>query len=81
LYVPISMEHYKLGKPLIKYICNVHSGTLLEGGRFAFLLTREIEDLRTLIDRLMMTSASFNHGPYSKNWLLQKMVSSSCMLL
>jgi serine/threonine protein kinase len=62
------LECAKLGNPLLmRYICQVLFGTLLKDGRFAFLMARETEDLRTRIDRLMMMRGGKNCGPFSKD--------------
>ncbi|KAG0625372.1 hypothetical protein M758_2G049600 [Ceratodon purpureus] len=52
--------------PMLRYTSEVHFGTLLKDGRFAFVLRRETEDLRTRIDYLMKKRASHSHGPFSK---------------
>jgi serine/threonine protein kinase len=58
------VELAKLGE-LVKHSCHIHCATLLEDGRFAFLMRREQEDLRTLIDRKMLESDP-NCGPFDK---------------
>ncbi|KAG0615550.1 hypothetical protein M758_5G050000 [Ceratodon purpureus] len=46
---------------------NIICGTLLEDGRFAYLMERESIDLRSLIDqRAMMTSEDQFRGPFAK---------------
>ncbi|KAG0598886.1 hypothetical protein M758_12G109000 [Ceratodon purpureus] len=59
-------ENTKLGKPLgNRHHSDVYCATLLEDGRFAFLMVKEDEDLRTLIDRKMKES-DHGCGPFSK---------------
>ncbi|KAG0598778.1 hypothetical protein M758_12G099900 [Ceratodon purpureus] len=59
-------ENLKLGKPFgNRHYCEVDCATLLEDGRFAFLMRKEDEDLRTLIDRKIMES-DHGCGPFSK---------------
>jgi hypothetical protein len=59
-------ELTKLGKPLgLQYRCEIICATLLEDGRFAFLMEREQEDLRTLID-CKMSETDPDCGPFDK---------------
>ncbi|KAG0554602.1 hypothetical protein KC19_12G104000 [Ceratodon purpureus] len=61
-----SFENDELGKPqFYRHYSEVYCATLLEDGRFAFLMVKEDEDLRTLIDRKMMES-DHGCGPFSK---------------
>jgi serine/threonine protein kinase len=67
--------------PPTLHFCDVLCRTMLKDGRFAFLMGKEQEDLRSLIDRTMlsigknqrslidhiMLSIGKNHGPFSKN--------------
>jgi serine/threonine protein kinase len=39
---------------------------LLEDGRFGFLMVKEDEDLRSVIDRNMKTNVGKSHGPFEK---------------
>ncbi|KAG0554618.1 hypothetical protein KC19_12G105400 [Ceratodon purpureus] len=65
-YTTKDFENTKLGKPpQVRYHSEVHCATLLEDGRFAFLMVKEDEDLRTLIDRKMKES-DHGCGPFSK---------------
>ncbi|KAG0598874.1 hypothetical protein M758_12G107700 [Ceratodon purpureus] len=65
-YTTKDHENFKLGKPLGDRLhSDVSCATLLEDGRFAFLMVKEDEDLRTLIDRKMMES-DHGCGPFSK---------------
>ncbi|KAG0554605.1 hypothetical protein KC19_12G104400 [Ceratodon purpureus] len=65
-YKTKDFENTKLGKPLDdRHFSDVHCATLLEDGRFAFLMVKEDEDLRTLIDRKMKES-DHGCGPFSK---------------
>ncbi|KAG0554773.1 hypothetical protein KC19_12G117600 [Ceratodon purpureus] len=60
------IEHTRLGKPLRdRHYCNVHCATLLEDGRFAFVMVKEEEDLRTVIDRKMLERGR-DCGPFQK---------------
>ncbi|KAG0598899.1 hypothetical protein M758_12G110200 [Ceratodon purpureus] len=59
-------ENTKLGIPQRdRFHSDVYCATLLEDGRFAFLMIKEDEDLRTLIDRKMKES-DHGCGPFSK---------------
>ncbi|KAG0598894.1 hypothetical protein M758_12G109700 [Ceratodon purpureus] len=59
-------EYTKLGIPQgIRHHSDVYCATLLEDGRFAFLMVKEDEDLRTHIDSKMMES-DHGCGPFSK---------------
>ncbi|KAG0587645.1 hypothetical protein KC19_2G180100 [Ceratodon purpureus] len=59
-------ESFELGKPLgYRHHSQVQCATLLEDGRFAFLMVKEDEDLRTLIDRKVKESDR-GCGPFSK---------------
>jgi serine/threonine protein kinase len=49
-----------------RFNCDVQCGTLLETGRFAFLMQKEQFDLRTLIDQAMKLRPNQNCGPFSK---------------
>jgi hypothetical protein len=61
-------EDIKLGLPKVKrYFCQVMYGTLLEDGRFGFLMTKEDEDLRSVIDRKMIKNVGKSHGPFRKD--------------
>lgn len=48
-----------------RFNCDVQCGTLLENGRFAFLMQKEQFDLRTLIDQAMKLRPNQNCGPFS----------------
>lgn len=52
--------------PRARNYSGVSNGTLLEDGRFAFLIEKEDEDLRHQIDRFMLTTRK-NHCPFSKS--------------
>ena len=64
------LEQYKLGKHVgVRRYCEVFRGTLLEDGRIAFLLKKETDDLRTLIDRNMacrIAHGCADCGPFVK---------------
>ncbi|KAG0598757.1 hypothetical protein M758_12G098600 [Ceratodon purpureus] len=61
-----NLKRFKIGKTLEnRHYCDVFCATLLEDGRFAFLMVREDEDLRTLIDCKMSESHCMS-GPFSK---------------
>ncbi|KAG0554771.1 hypothetical protein KC19_12G117400 [Ceratodon purpureus] len=61
-----TVERTKLGKPLgVRHYCQVSCATLLGDGRFAFVMIKEDEDLRTLIDRKMLERGP-NCGPFHK---------------
>ncbi|KAG0554633.1 hypothetical protein KC19_12G106900 [Ceratodon purpureus] len=65
-YTTKHYENHQLGKPLgDRHYSDVQCATLLEDGRFAFLMVKEDEDLRTLIDRKMKES-DHGCGPFSK---------------
>jgi len=49
-----------------RYTSGMHCGTLLPDGRFVFLLVKENEDLRTLIDRCMKARACIDCRPFSR---------------
>ncbi|KAG0587580.1 hypothetical protein KC19_2G174600 [Ceratodon purpureus] len=49
-----------------RFFCSVDCGTLLKGGRFAFLMKKEHLDLRRLIDDKMKLISTTNSGPFSK---------------
>jgi hypothetical protein len=49
-----------------RHVCNILCGTLLKDGRFSFLIQREQEDLRTVIERNMNLKTDLNHGPFPK---------------
>ena len=49
-----------------RYQCEVYCGTLLEDGRFAFLMVKEHFDLRSLIGREMKSKGGEGGGPFSK---------------
>ncbi|KAG0627619.1 hypothetical protein M758_2G215900 [Ceratodon purpureus] len=49
-----------------RFYCEVHCGTLLGDGRFAFLMKKEHLDLRRLIDDKMKLISTNNCGPFSK---------------
>ncbi|KAG0588688.1 hypothetical protein KC19_2G261800 [Ceratodon purpureus] len=53
-------------KTIPRFFCEVFRGTLLEDGRFAFLMKKEHLDLRRLIDDKMKLIAPNNRGPFSK---------------
>ncbi|KAG0554775.1 hypothetical protein KC19_12G117800 [Ceratodon purpureus] len=60
------VERTMLGKPLRgRHYCQVYCATLLEDGRFAFVMVKEDEDLRTLIDRKMLERGR-DCGPFQK---------------
>jgi hypothetical protein len=62
------LERSKLGIPPRKrHFCDVMYGTLLEDGRFGFLMTKEDEDLRSVIDRKMIKNVGKSHGPFRKD--------------
>ncbi|KAG0586370.1 hypothetical protein KC19_2G085400 [Ceratodon purpureus] len=62
------MERSKLGTPAlgVRYFCDVYYGTLLTDGRFAFLMRRERQDLRSMLDDSKTTQSS---GPFWQNLL------------
>jgi hypothetical protein len=49
-----------------RYICDVVCATLLKDGRFAFVLQREDNDLRKLIERDLKASHGEGGGPFPK---------------
>ena len=49
-----------------RYQSSVYGGTLLEDGRFAFLMRKEHFDLRHLIERNMKSKGGKGGGPFSK---------------
>ena len=49
-----------------RYQCSVFGGTLLEDGRFAFLMEKEHFDLRSLIERNMKSKHGECGGPFPK---------------
>ena len=53
-------------KVLPRYQCTVFRGTLLEDGRFAFLMVKEHFDLRSLIERNMKSKGGESGGPFLK---------------
>ena len=53
-------------KVLPRYYCEVYPGTLLEDGRFAFLMVKEHFDLRSLIECNMESKGGEGGGPFSK---------------
>ncbi|KAG0588652.1 hypothetical protein KC19_2G259700 [Ceratodon purpureus] len=53
-------------KQIPRFHCSVHCGTLLEDGRFAFLMKKEHLDLRRLIDDKMKLISPNKCGPFSK---------------
>jgi serine/threonine protein kinase len=62
-----NLECQKLGIPgERRHQCCVAYGTLLEDGRFGFLMVKEDEDLRSVIDRNMITNVGKSHGPFEK---------------
>lgn len=73
----VERRRLNLPPPTLQF-CDVLCGTMLKGGRFAFLMGKEQEDLRSLIDRTMLSIGKNqrslidriigkNHGPFSKN--------------
>ncbi|KAG0586906.1 hypothetical protein KC19_2G126300 [Ceratodon purpureus] len=52
--------------PMARFYCEVNCGTLLDDGRFAFLMKKEHLDLRRLIDDKMKSISTNNCGPFSK---------------
>jgi serine/threonine protein kinase len=50
-----------------RFYCSVYHGTLLEDGRFAFLMGKEHFDLHNLIERSMKSKSSKDCGPFSKD--------------
>jgi hypothetical protein len=62
-----NLESTQLGFPAEdRHYCDVTYGTLLEDGRFGFLMVKEDEDLRSVIDRNMKTNVGKSHGPFEK---------------
>ena len=60
------LERQELGKPLgYRYSCAVLHGTLLRDGRFAFVMVREQQDLRSLIDSHVLEHG-YGHGPFQE---------------
>ena len=58
------LQRRKLGKPPpIQVTCDVQCGILLEDGRFAFLMQKEQEDLRSVIDKKMLSTRE-GQGPF-----------------
>ena len=53
-------------KEFSRYYCAVINGTLLEDGRFAFMMEKEHFDLRSLIEREMKSKGGEGGGPFSK---------------
>ncbi|KAG0588636.1 hypothetical protein KC19_2G257900 [Ceratodon purpureus] len=53
-------------KTIPRFFCEVFRGTMLEDGRFAFLMKKEHLDLRRLIDDKMKLLSINNCGPFSK---------------
>jgi serine/threonine protein kinase len=49
-----------------RFYCSVYHGTLLEDGRFAFLMQKEHFDLRNLIECSMNSKRGKDCGPFSK---------------
>ncbi|KAG0588634.1 hypothetical protein KC19_2G257800 [Ceratodon purpureus] len=49
-----------------RFFCVIDCGTLLQDGRFAFLMVKEHLDLRRLIDNKMRLKGANNCGPFSK---------------
>jgi serine/threonine protein kinase len=61
------LELTKLGKPVgPRYDCEIICVTLLEDGRFAFLMRREHEDLRSFIDRKLFEGSGCGCGPFPR---------------
>jgi len=61
------LKRKKLGLPKnLRYICSVYCATLLEEGRFAFVMEKEEKDLRSMIDERMLTRPN-DKGPFSKD--------------
>jgi hypothetical protein len=61
-----NVERSRLGKlGVMRYFCNVFCGTLLKDGRFAFLMLREEEDLRSLIDGIMELKINQDCRPFA----------------
>jgi serine/threonine protein kinase len=62
------MEHISTTtEPYLRPISYVLSGVLLEDGKFAFLMPKFEEGLRTLIDRNMMMRNAQDCGPFSED--------------
>ncbi|KAG0599017.1 hypothetical protein M758_12G120500 [Ceratodon purpureus] len=60
------VERTRLGKPQkARHFCEVFCATLLEDGRFAFVMVEEDQDLRTLID-LKILERGQDCGPFQK---------------
>lgn len=69
----------KLGLPLpARFRCDVVCVVLLEDGRFAFLMEREEEDLRSLIDRHVVAQGGNGSGPFSKEKAEEIMYRVAC---
>jgi hypothetical protein len=59
------LERLELGKSgVARHYCAVMYGTLLKDGRFGFLMVKEDEDLRRVIDCNMETNVGKSHGPF-----------------
>jgi hypothetical protein len=67
-YLKVRVERLacaRLGKPVLhRYNCELLYGTLLEDGRFGFLMVKEDKDLRNLIDRKMETNSGNSYGSF-----------------
>ena len=53
-------------KQFPRFFCSMQFGTLLEDGRFAFLMKKEHLDVQRLIDEKMKLISTNNCGPFSK---------------
>ncbi|KAG0588648.1 hypothetical protein KC19_2G259200 [Ceratodon purpureus] len=53
-------------KTHLRFYCDVQCGTMLDDGRFAFLMMKEHVDLRRLIDDKMKLTSTTNCGPFSR---------------
>jgi hypothetical protein len=61
------LELDKLGKYIgPRYQCDIFCATLLEDGRFAFLMEREHEDLRSFIDHKLLERSGCRCGPFPR---------------
>jgi serine/threonine protein kinase len=60
------------------YCCGVLFVVLFEDGRFAFLMAKHHEDLRSLIDRRVLAQGDSGHGPFSKEEAEEIMYRVAC---
>jgi serine/threonine protein kinase len=61
-----------------RYICDILCATLLEDGRFAFVMQAEHLDLRSLVDRNMLTKAKRDIPPFPMEITLRMMHDVAC---